>query len=169
MKYKIKTIEEILDIVNRIRDSRKSFVLTNGCFDIIHLDHIIYLRKARKLADYLIVALNSDKSIRELKGSTRPLKDELARAEILAEFESVDYLFLFYDKTMERIIKLIKPDIYVKGGDYTLETINQNERRLIESYGGKISILPGITNLSTSQLLGRMRGKKDLERKDLES
>jgi len=156
-KQKICSYQEIIKKIEALRKENKTFVLTNGCFDILHLGHIRYLNEAKKLGDYLIVALNSDKSIKELKGQSRPINNETTRSEILSSLDPVDFIFLFSDKTAENIIKTIKPEIYAKGGDYTIDTINQDERKIIEEYGGKIFLLKGVPGVSTTKLINQMK------------
>ncbi len=155
MRNKIFDIEKIIVLTESFRKKGKTFVLTNGCFDILHLGHIAYLREAKKLADYLIVALNNDESVGKLKGNNRPFQNEESRLEILAELRCVDYVFLFSDMT--EVIESIKPELYAKGGDYTIDTINQNERKLMEDYGGKIKILSGVAGVSTSNIIDRLK------------
>ncbi len=128
-------------------------VLTNGCFDILHLGHIKYLKKARNLGDSLCVAVNNDKSVRRLKGKGRPIQNEKTRLEIIKSLKFVDEVFLFED--MMKILKKYKPMIYVKGGDYTIDTINQEERCFIESYGGKIYIIKTGVKDSTTKVYER--------------
>ena len=150
----ITTLKDILKVTERLNENCISFVLTNGCFDILHAGHVEYLRKAKELGHYLIVALNSDKSIRELKGKSRPINNEQSRSMMLDELVSVDYVFLF-DKMID-VLRAIKPKIYAKGGDYTINTINQEERKYIESYGGHIHIIPSNINISTTEIYKKL-------------
>ena len=119
------------------RASGKKLVVTNGCFDILHFGHVTYLESARNLGDALLVGINGDDSARELKGAGRPVNSENDRAAVIAALESVDGVCIFAEKTATKFLSAAQPDIYVKGGDYTLETLNQDERRAVESGGRK--------------------------------
>src|SRR5262249_26306501 len=125
-----------------IRARGKRLVVTNGCFDVLHLGHVTYLEAARNLGDLLLVGLSGDSSVQQLKGANRPVNNEQDRASVMASLESVDAVCIFAEKTASRFLSIATPDIYVKGGDYTLETLNQEERRIVEQAGGKISLLP---------------------------
>lgn len=153
---KLKTLEELATIVQRLQQEGKTVVWTNGCFDILHVGHITYLQKAAKLGDVLVVGLNSDESVRENKGPTRPVVGEADRALVLSALACVGYLVIFGDKTTTRFLKALKPDVYAKGGDYTLETIVQEERRVVEGYGGRIAIIPGVEGQSTTAIIERI-------------
>jgi rfaE bifunctional protein nucleotidyltransferase chain/domain len=139
-----------------VRSSGKRLVVTNGCFDLLHLGHVTYLESARNQGEVLLIGLNSDASVGQLKGPGRPVNSELDRAAVVAALESVDAVCIFSDRSAMRFLEAAEPDIYVKGGDYTLETINQEERRIVEQLGGKIIILPMVPGKSTTALLGRM-------------
>ena len=136
--------------------SGKRLVVTNGCFDLLHRGHVTYLQAARSQGDLLLVGLNSDESVRQLKGSGRPVNGEEDRAAVLAALESVDAVCIFADKTATRFIERAQPDIYVKGGDYTVETLNQEERSVVERGGGKIMVLPVVPGKSTTALLKKL-------------
>ena len=140
----------------RFRASGKKLVVTNGCFDILHLGHVTYLETARNFGDALLVGVNSDEATRQLKGPNRPVNSEIDRASVLAALESVSAVCVFLDKTAEKFLAAAQPDIYVKGGDYTLETLNQDERRAVESAGGKIVIVPFVPGKSTTSLLEKI-------------
>lgn len=131
----------------------RRLVVTNGCFDILHVGHVTYLEEARSLGDLLLVGLNSDHSVRALKGPNRPINSEADRAAVLAALQSVDAVCIFEDKSASSFLSLARPTTYVKGGDYTVETLNPEERRIVESAGGKIVILPLIPGRSTTRLL----------------
>jgi len=131
-------------------------VWTNGCFDIMHVGHILYLEKARSLGDLLVVGLNSDASVRQSKGPARPIVTESQRAKLLTALSCVDYVIIFDDKTPLKLLATFKPDVYAKGGDYTIDTINQDERKLVESYGGEIALLPGLEGASTTNLIEKI-------------
>ncbi len=153
---KLKTLEELTPIIHRLQQEGKTVVWTNGCFDILHVGHITYLQKAAKLGDVLVVGLNSDASVRENKGPTRPVVSETDRALVLSAMACVDYLVMFGDKTTVRFLEALKPDVYAKGGDYTLETIVQEERRVVEGYGGHIAIIPAVKGQSTTAIIERI-------------
>jgi rfaE bifunctional protein nucleotidyltransferase chain/domain len=134
----------------------KKLVATNGCFDILHLGHVSYLESARNLGDALLVGVNSDIATRKLKGAGRPVNSEMDRAAVLAALRSVDGVCIFIEKTAVKFLTAAQPDIYVKGGDYTLDTLNQDERRAVESAGGKIVIIPFVPGKSTTALLEKI-------------
>jgi len=138
------------------RAAGKRLVVTNGCFDLLHLGHVTYLQQARNLGDALLVGLNGDHSVQQLKGPSRPLNQEADRAGVLAALESVTAVCIFTDKTAIHFLGRARPDIYVKGGDYTVDTINQEERRLVEGGGGKVVILPFLPGRSTTTLLKKL-------------
>jgi rfaE bifunctional protein nucleotidyltransferase chain/domain len=138
------------------RATGKKLVVTNGCFDILHLGHVSYLEAARHFGDALLVGVNGDAAVRELKGKGRPVNSENDRAAVLAALESVSGICVFPEKTMTKFLATARPDIYVKGGDYTLDTLNQDERRAVESAGGKIKIIPFVPGKSTTALLEKI-------------
>jgi rfaE bifunctional protein nucleotidyltransferase chain/domain len=138
------------------RATGKKLVVTNGCFDILHLGHVTYLETARNFGDVLLVGINSDAATRQLKGAGRPVNSENDRAAVLAALESVDGVCIFTDATATIFLAAAQPDIYVKGGDYTLDTLNQDERRAVESAGGKIVIVPFVPGKSTTSLLEKI-------------
>lgn len=142
----------------QMRSSGKGLVVTNGCFDILHLGHVSYLEAARNFGDALLVGINGDGSVHQLKGPNRPVNNEKDRAAVLAALESVTGVCIFAEKTDTRFLSIAKPDFYVKGGDYTLETLNQEERRTVEQAGGKIVILPLVPGKSTTALLEKISG-----------
>jgi rfaE bifunctional protein nucleotidyltransferase chain/domain len=138
------------------RASGKRLVVTNGCFDLLHVGHVTYLQNARNLGDALLVGLNSDESVRELKGNGRPVNNEQDRAVVLAALESVSAVCIFRERTATRFLSLAQPDIYVKGGDYTIETVNQEERRTVEGLGGKLAVIAFVPGKSTTSLLEKI-------------
>jgi D-glycero-beta-D-manno-heptose 1-phosphate adenylyltransferase len=140
----------------RVRESGRKLVVTNGCFDLLHLGHVSYLQDARNQGDLLLVGLNGDGSVRELKGPDRPVVPEQDRAGVLAGLESVNAVCIFAEKSANRFLGAAQPDIYVKGGDYTLETLNQEERRTVEGAGGKIIFIPFVPDRSTTALLKKI-------------
>jgi D-beta-D-heptose 7-phosphate kinase/D-beta-D-heptose 1-phosphate adenosyltransferase len=154
---KLKTVEQLKGILAKLKDDGKRVVWTNGCFDILHVGHITYLIHAREKGDVLVVGLNSDKSVSENKGPNRPVVNERNRAMVLSALECVDYVSIFDDKTPMALLEALEPDVYAKGGDYTLETIVQEERRLVEGYGGSIAIIPGVEGASTTSIIEKVQ------------
>ena len=143
----------------KLRAAGKRVVWTNGCFDIIHAGHVSYLERAAGEGDVLVVGLNSDRSVRAVKGPDRPIVPEAERAIILGAFEAVDYVTVFDDASPLGAIDTLRPDVYAKGGDYTVDTINQEERRLVEGYGGRIAIIPGVDGRSTTNIVRRLNAE----------
>lgn len=139
-----------------LRASGKKLVVTNGCFDILHLGHVTYLESARNLGDALLVGVNSDHAARQLKGEGRPVNSEADRAAVLAALASVGGVCIFAEPTAVKFLAAARPDVYVKGGDYTLATLNPEERRTVESAGGKIVIIPLVPGKSTTALLAKI-------------
>ncbi len=139
-----------------MRASGKRLVVTNGCFDLLHLGHVTYLETARSQGDALLVGVNSDDAVRQLKGPDRPVTPEDDRAAVLAALESVDGVCIFAESTATRFLAAAQPDIYVKGGDYTLDTLNQEERRTVERAGGRIVIIPFVPGRSTTATLKKI-------------
>jgi len=140
----------------QFRATGKKLVVTNGCFDILHLGHVTYLETARQLGDALLVGVNGDSAVRGLKGVGRPVNSEIDRAAILAALESVSSVCIFTETTAVDFLSAAQPDIYVKGGDYTLDTLNQDERRAVEAAEGKIAIIPFVPGKSTTALLEKI-------------
>jgi rfaE bifunctional protein nucleotidyltransferase chain/domain len=139
-----------------MRASGKRLVVTNGCFDLLHAGHVTYLENARNQGDALLLGLNGDDSVRQLKGTDRPVNEEADRAKVMAALESVSAVCIFAERSAQRFLAASQPDIYVKGGDYTVETLDQNERRTVEQSGGKIVIIPFVPGKSTTALLKRI-------------
>ena len=139
-----------------MRARGKKLVVTNGCFDLLHPGHVVYLESARNLGDALLIGVNGDDSVRQLKGDGRPVNPEADRAAVLAALQSVDGACIFAEKTATRFLAAAQPDIYVKGGDYTLDSLNQDERRAVESGGGKIVIIPFVPGKSTTAILAKI-------------
>ena len=148
---KIYTRKELATILEHLKSNGKVVVTTNGCFDVLHLGHLRYLQAARKLGDYLVVAINSDASVRELKGQNRPLVPEDERAEMLAGLACVDYVVIFPELTPVELLSELKPNIHVKGGDYTLEQLI--ERDTVEANGGKVIVGLNVPGKSTTDLI----------------
>jgi D-glycero-beta-D-manno-heptose 1-phosphate adenylyltransferase len=153
---KILTLKELSEKSGRSRSAGKQVVATNGCFDILHVGHVRYLAAARKLGDVLVVGVNGDDSVRQLKGEGRPLNREQDRAEVLAALESVDYITIFPEKRATNFVLAAQPAIYAKGGDYTTATLDPEERVVLEKFGTRIEIIPFEKGYSTSQLLTRI-------------
>lgn len=130
--------------------------MTNGCFDLLHVGHISYLQASRELGDSLWVLINSDASVRALKGPTRPIENERERAFCLAALSCVDQVVIFDNPRLVDEIKLLKPDIYTKAGDYTLDTLHQGERAAFESVGTEIKFLPFLEGFSTTTMIGKI-------------
>ncbi len=149
---------QALEELRRRRERGERVVFTNGCFDLLHVGHVRYLRQARGLADMLVVGLNTDDSVRGLKGPERPIVPEDERAEVLAALEVVDYVVLFPDLTAERLVGTLKPEVYVKGGDYTLDPRSLPEAGVVQRYGGEVRLMPVHPGRSSSGLLSRLKG-----------
>ncbi len=154
---KIKELNSLKSEINTLKKKNKKIVWTNGCFDLLHIGHIRYLKKAKKKGDILILGLNSDSSVKKIKGEDRPIQTQDERAEILSSLEFIDYILIFNDETPEKYLKELKPDVYVKGGDYDLNTINQKEKKIIEGYGGKIKLISLESNKSTTKIINKIR------------
>jgi D-glycero-beta-D-manno-heptose 1-phosphate adenylyltransferase len=139
-----------------VRASGSRLVVTNGCFDLLHLGHVTYLESARQQGDALLIGVNGDAAVRQLKGPDRPVTPEDDRAAVLAALESVNGVCIFGESTATRFLAAAQPDIYVKGGDYTLDTLNQEERRTVEQAGGRIVIIPFVPGKSTTAILKKI-------------
>jgi rfaE bifunctional protein nucleotidyltransferase chain/domain len=157
MKDKIRSIEDMLAERARLRNDGARLVFTNGVFDLLHVGHVRYLSQARALGDALLVAINSDRTVHELKGLDRPVFDQAERAEILAALRQVDYVIVFDDVSPRGLIAQLLPDVLVKGGDYQLDQIHGREE--VEAAGGKVISLPFVDGASTSALIERMQKK----------
>ena len=158
MSEKIVNQNRLASIANALRDQGRKLVLTNGCFDLLHVGHVRYLQSARALGNALAIAINGDDSVRVLKGEDRPLNTERDRAEIVAALECVDYVVLFPEVRVTRLIEKVRPAIYVKGGDYTPVSLHPEEHAALEKIGAEIRILPFEPGHSTSGLIERMKG-----------
>lgn len=155
MEDKILSNVKLLAERERLREAGKQLVFTNGVFDILHFGHVRYLEQARALGDALVVAINSDRTVGELKGDGRPLVDENERAEILAALRAVDYVTIFDDVSPRSLIAELLPDVLVKGGDYALDEIHGREE--VEAAGGRVVSLPFVEGVSTSEIIERMK------------
>lgn len=140
-----------------LRYGGQRIVFTNGCFDILHTGHVRYLKAARSLGDCLAVGLNSDVSVRRLKGPERPVNAEADRAEVLDALFAVDYVTIFDEPTAEDLIARIRPDVYVKGGDYTLDSLP--EAKIVQQYGGRVAFVDLVPGRSTTKVIEKLRGK----------
>ena len=157
MKAKTLSIEEMLAERERLRGTGARLVFTNGVFDLLHVGHVRYLAEARALGDTLVVAINSDRTVRELKGPDRPVFDENERAEILAALRVINYVVIFDNVSPRGLISQLLPDVLVKGGDYQLDEIHGREE--VEAAGGKVISLPFVDGASTTGLIARMKKK----------
>ena len=157
MKEKIVGAADLAVVAQTLRDAGRKLVLTNGCFDLLHLGHVRYLRAACALGDALAVAVNGDDSVRNLKGEGRPLNPEDARAEVVAALGCVDHVVIFPELRATRLLEQVRPSIYVKGGDYTPETLHPEERAALEKIGAEIRMLPFEPGYSTSALLEKLK------------
>jgi D-beta-D-heptose 7-phosphate kinase/D-beta-D-heptose 1-phosphate adenosyltransferase len=157
MKDKILSTDEMLKERERLRVAGARLVFTNGVFDLLHVGHVRYLAQARALGDALVVAINSDRSVRELKGPERPVFEEAERAEILAALRNVDYVVIFDDISPRSLIGQLLPDVLVKGGDYQVDEIHGREE--VEAAGGRVIALPFVPGASTTSLVERMKQK----------
>ena len=151
MKEKIKERKELLRIVKNLKAKGKRIVFTNGCFDLLHLGHVRYLEKAKSLGDVLVVGVNSDSSVRRLKGSKRPILPEKERTEILSGLGCVDYITIFKEVDPLKLITSLRPNLLVKGGDWTREEIVGRE--VVERSGGELVIIPFVKGTSTSNVI----------------
>jgi len=152
---RVVTDTELLELVEADRRGGKTIAFANGCFDVLHVGHVRYLAGAAKEADRLIVAVNDDASERALKGPGRPLMDDAARAELVAAIRGVTYVVLFGERSVDRLLQLIRPDVHCKGTDYTVDTVP--ERETVRAYGGRIAIVGDPKDHSTRDLVARIR------------
>lgn len=146
--------KDVASVCEGLRRLGKRVVFTNGCFDIIHAGHVRYLATARSFGDVLIVGLNTDESVRKLKGASRPINTQEDRAEVLLGLRAVDHVVCFGEATAEELIALVKPDVYVKGGDYTLETLP--EAKVVQGYGGRVELVKPVAGRSTSNVIEKI-------------
>lgn len=146
---------ELATLVAADRAAGRTVAFANGCFDLLHVGHVRYLEAAKREADRLVVAVNADASVRGLKGPGQPVMPDAARAELVAALRAVDYVVLFNDATVERLLLLLKPDVHCKGTDYTVDTVP--EREVVRSYGGRVAVVGDPKDHSTRDLLSRLR------------
>lgn len=138
-----------------LRKGGTKIVFTNGCFDILHAGHVTYLEAAKAQGDVLVLGLNTDESVRRLKGPERPINTELDRAKVVGALKSVDYVVFFGEQTAEAVIAEVKPDVYVKGGDYTLDTLP--EAKIVQSYGGRVAFIDMVEGRSTTNIIKKIK------------
>ena len=155
-RSKIGSLEEVRERVEAARREGSTVALANGVFDLLHVGHVRYLQGAKAEADVLVVGVNGDNSVCQLKGEGRPINREQDRAEVLAALESVDYVTIFPELRATNFLRAAQPAIYAKGGDYTADTLDPEERAVLEKFGTRIEIIPFETGYSTSQLLTRI-------------
>jgi glycerol-3-phosphate cytidylyltransferase len=148
------TRDELREVIRAQKDFHKTIVTTNGCFDILHVGHVRYLKQARQLGDVLIVGVNTDASVKRLKGEKRPLNSEQDRAEILASLECVDFVTLFSEDTPVEFLKVVQPNFHVKGGDYDAKDLA--ETPIVQSFGGQVKIISLVPEKSTTGLIAKM-------------
>jgi len=146
---------ELIELVRRDRTQKLTIAFANGAFDLLHVGHIRYLEGAKREADRLVVAINSDQSVRELKGPSRPILPEADRAELVSALRAVDYVVIFDEPTVTPLLELLKPDVHCKGTDYTVDTVP--ERETVRAYGGRIAIVGDPKDHSTTDLLSRLK------------
>ena len=163
-KDKFKSAGELAEIAREMGQQGRRLVLTNGCFDLLHVGHVRYLQEARALGDALLVAVNGDASVRALKGPGRPVNGELDRAEVLAGLDCVDYVTIFEETRVSALIAAVRPQLYAKGGDYTLETLDPGERAALEAAGAGIRLLQLVPGRSTTATLARAAGQGEKKR-----
>ena len=152
---RVLTQENLAGVVDAYKNQNKKIVFTNGCFDLLHIGHVTYLEEAKKRGDILIVGINTDASVRKLKGPTRPIQNENDRAAILAALKSVDHTVLFDEETPLNLIKQVKPDVLVKGGDWKIEQIVGSD--FVMSYGGKVESLNFVDGKSTTKIIEKSK------------
>ena len=145
----------ITETCKEIRQGGKKIVFTNGCFDILHVGHVRYLTTAKSFGDILIVGLNTDESVKMLKGENRPINNEKDRAEVLLGLKAVDYVVFFGERTAENLVAEIRPEVYVKGADYTVDKIP--EAKIVQSYGGQIELVKFVAGHSTTNILQKLK------------
>lgn len=153
---KLLTLQQSIEQRVALRQAGQTMVMTNGCFDLLHAGHIYYLQAAKQLGDQLWILINSDTSIRQLKGPNRPIESEAERAYCLAALSCIDRLIIFDTPRIIEEIKQLQPDIYTKAGDYTIETLDQGERAALEAVGATIKFLPFLEGFSTTQMIAKI-------------
>ena len=147
--------EYIKEACDTVRADGGTIVFTNGCFDILHAGHVRYLTAAEAMGDFLVIGLNSDASVRRLKGEGRPIVSEADRAEVLDALRAVDIVTIFDEPTAEELVRLVRPDVYVKGGDYSLDTLP--EAKIVQAAGGRVEFIPFLEGHSTTGVIERIK------------
>ncbi len=150
--------EDITALVTILKRGGRRIVFTNGCFDILHAGHVRYLAAAKKLGDILVLGLNTDESVRRLKGPTRPVNSEQDRAEVVGALASVDFVVLFGEQTAETVLRKVQPDVYAKGADYVDKPLPEAD--IVRSYGGEVAFIPLVEGRSTSNIIKRIEETK---------
>lgn len=150
--------DKIAGFCQVLRDGGQKVVFTNGCFDILHAGHVRYLNKARSFGDCLVLGLNTDSSVSRIKGPSRPINSQLDRAEVVGALKSVDYVVFFDEPTAEELVRQVRPDVYVKGGDYTIETLPEGQ--IVLGYGGKVELVQLVEGRSTTSVIAKIKGDK---------
>jgi rfaE bifunctional protein nucleotidyltransferase chain/domain len=149
---------QLVEAVARERAAGHTIAFANGCFDLLHVGHVRYLTGASREADCLVVAVNNDRSVAGLKGANRPIQPEADRAELVAALRGVDYVIVFGDPNVERLLLLLRPDVHCKGTDYTVETVP--ERAVVQSYGGRTAIVGDLKSHATRELIAKIAGER---------
>jgi rfaE bifunctional protein nucleotidyltransferase chain/domain len=152
---KLKSVDDLERLISRAKGHGEKIVFTNGCFDILHRGHLHVLREAKALGDLLIVAVNTDRSVKQIKGPARPVISEVSRAELIAALEMVDYVILFDEPDPCRLLAALKPDILAKGGDYGRDTVVGAD--IVEQNGGRVAVIPFLEGFSTTEIIERVR------------
>jgi D-beta-D-heptose 7-phosphate kinase/D-beta-D-heptose 1-phosphate adenosyltransferase len=153
---KIVALSRLLALREDWKRKKKTVIWTNGCFDLLHIGHVTYLQEARRLGDILVVGVNSDRSYRQWKNRPGPIQPAEHRAALVAALECVDYVVIFDEPSPAGILREFRPDVFVKGGDYSLESVDPHERRTVEAAGGRVHICEMVTGVSTSALIRRI-------------
>ncbi len=159
---KLRTLSETVAWREQLRREGRRVVLTNGVFDLLHTGHLYYLKRARELGDVLVIALNADTSVRALKGPSRPVQDELQRAYALGALACIDGIVIFREPRLTAEIRALRPDVYCKAGDYTLEKLNPEERGALQEVGARIEFLPFLPGFSTTNLIARIKAAGEI-------
>ena len=149
--------EYLKDACDTVRADGATIVFTNGCFDILHAGHVRYLTAAAAMGDFLVIGLNSDASVRRLKGKSRPIVSEEDRAEVLDALRAVDVVTIFGEPTAEDLVRLVRPDVYGKGGDYSLDTLP--EAKIVQAAGGRVEFIPLVAGRSTTNVIEKIRSE----------
>jgi len=155
---KVMSLELLVEEARRLRHEGRRLVFTNGCFDLLHVGHVRYLQAARERGDALVVAVNGDISVKALKGPDRPINAENDRAEVLAALGCVDYVTLFHTPRVTDVIRAVRPALYVKGGDYTVDSLDPEERGALKEVGADVEILALVPGKSTTAVIHKMSG-----------